>query len=44
MKQLCKLVAVLALAGGLLALMTRLCCRRKQRTQDHYITLYRSGQ
>ncbi|WP_300367678.1 hypothetical protein [uncultured Subdoligranulum sp.] len=42
MKNFCKLVALLVLAGGLLALMKRLCRCRKQHHQDDYITLYRS--
>lgn len=42
MKQLCKLVALLAVAGGLLALTARFFRRRKQQAADNYITLYRS--
>lgn len=40
MKHLCKILALVVAAGGLLALTVRLCQRRKRRKHACYITLY----
>lgn len=41
MKQIGKVLALLAAAGGLLALTGLLCTRRKRRKKACYVTLYR---
>lgn len=41
MKHLCKVLALLAAAGGLLALTALLCGRHKRRKKACYVTLYR---
>lgn len=43
MKQVCKILALLAAAGGLLALTGLLCKRHKRRKKACYVTLYRYG-
>lgn len=40
MKHFCKILALLAAAGGLLALTAVLCGRRKRRKRTCYVTLY----